>query len=194
MNRVYKVIFNRAKGQYQVVSELAKNGGKTSGNSLLRSIVKSGKALTSTVLTAMFVFGSVHYVNAEVVHDGDILNAGTNISVTKDDTTKTITISTDGVATSAEVDAVKTDVQNNQTAVYPSLIADNSTEIANNKAGINQNANEIQQNKTDITANKNAITTNTGKINNNTADITELKNVNSALGQCIGFAPHHQRC
>ena len=132
----------------------------------------------------MFVFGSALYVNAEVVHDGDILKAGTNISVTKDDTTKTITISTDGVATSAEVDAVKTDVQNNQTAIAANTdkIADNSTEIANNKAGINQNANEIQQNKTDITANKNAITTNTGKINNNTADITELKNVNSALG------------
>ncbi|WP_349095291.1 YadA-like family protein [Dialister hominis] len=70
------------------------------------------------------------------------MKAGTNISVTKDETTKTITISTDGVATSAEVDAVKTDVQNNQTA----------------------------------------IAANTGKINNNTADITELKNVNSALG------------
>jgi len=132
----------------------------------------------------MFISGSAHYVNAEVVHDGDLLNAGTNISVTKDDTTKTITISTDGVATSAEVDAVKTDVQNNQTAIAANTdkIADNSTEIANNKAGISQNANEIQQNKTDIAANKNAITTNTGKINNNTADITELKNVNSALG------------
>lgn len=170
MNRIYKVIFNRAKGQYQVVSELAKNGGKTSGNSLLRTIIKSGGVLTSTVLTAVLVFGSALYGSAESVQDGDILNAGTNISVTKDETTKTITISTDGVATSAEVDAVKTDVQKNKTA------------IAANKAGINQNANEIQQNKTDITANKNAITTNTGKINNNTADITELKNVNSALG------------
>lgn len=27
MNRVYKVIFNRVKGRYEVVSELAKNGG-----------------------------------------------------------------------------------------------------------------------------------------------------------------------
>ena len=147
MNRIYKVIFNRAKGQYQVVSELAKNGGKTSGNSLLRTIIKSGGVLTSTVLTAVLVFGSALYGSAEDVHvhDGDILNAGTNISVTsvtKDETTKTITISTDGVATSAEVDAVKTDVQNNQTA----------------------------------------IAANTGKIDNNTADITELKNVNSALG------------
>lgn len=184
MNRIYKVIFNRAKGQHQVVSELAKNGGKTSGNSLLRTIIKSGGVLTSTVLTAVLVFGSALYGSAEDVHDGDILNAGTNISVTKDETTKTITISTDGVATSAEVDAVKADVQNNQTAIADKTgkIADNSTEIANNKIGINKNSNDIQQNKTDIAANKNAITANTGKINNNTDDITELKNVNSALG------------
>lgn len=132
----------------------------------------------------MLVFGSALYGSAEDVHDGDILNAGTNISVTKDETTKTITISTDGVATSAEVDAVKTDVQKNQTAIADNKgkIADNSTEIANNKIGINQNFNDIQQNKTDIAANKNAITANTGKIKNNTDDITELKNVNSALG------------
>lgn len=132
----------------------------------------------------MLVFGSALYGSAEVVHDGDILNAGTNISVTKDDKTKTITISTDGVATSAEVDAVKTDVQNNKTAIAANTgkIEDNSTEIANNKIGINQNYKDIQQNKTDIAANKNAITANAGKINNNTADITELKNVNSALG------------
>lgn len=185
MNRIYKVIFNRAKGQYQVVSELAKNGGKTSGNSLLRTIIKSGGGvLTSTVLTAVLVFGSALYGSAESVQDGDILKAGTNISVTKDETTKTITISTDGVATSVEVDAVKKDVQKNQTAIADNTgkIADNSTEIANNKIRINQNYKDIQQNKTDIAANKNAITANTGKIKNNTDDITELKNVNSALG------------
>lgn len=184
MNRIYKVIFNRAKGQHQVVSELAKNGGKTSGNSLLRTIIKSGGVLTSTVLTAVLVFGSALYGSAESVQDGDILKAGTNISVTKDETTKTITISTDGVATSAEVDAVKTDVQNNKTAIVANKgkIADNSTEIAKNKSGINQNSNDIQQNKKDIAANKKAITVNTGNIENNTNDITKLKNVNSALG------------
>jgi trimeric autotransporter adhesin len=90
----------------------------------------------------VLVFGSALYGSAESVQDGDILKAGTNISVTKDETTKTITISTDGVATSVEVDAVKKDVQKNQ------------TDIADN----------------------------TGKIKNNTDDITELKNVNSALG------------
>ena len=104
----------------------------------------------------MLVFGSALYGSAEDVHDGDILNAGTNISVTKDETTKTITISTDGVATSAEVDEVKTDVQNNQTA--------------------------IAANTNNIAANTNNIAANTGKIKNNTDDITELKNVNSALG------------
>ena len=132
----------------------------------------------------MLVFGSALYGSAEDVHDGYILNAGTNISVTKDETTKTITISTDGVATSAEVDAVKKDVQKNQTAIADNTgkIADNSKKIANNKIGIDQNSKDIQQNKTDIAANKNTITANAGKINNNTADITELKNVNSALG------------
>ena len=82
------------------------------------------------------------------------------------------------------MDAVKKDVQKNQTAISANRdkIADNSTEIANNKIGINQNYKDIQQNKTDIAANKNAITANTGKIKNNTDDITELKNVNSALG------------
>jgi hypothetical protein len=65
LNRIYKVIFNRAKGQHQVVSELAKNGGKTSGNSLLRTIIKSGGVLTSTVLTAVLVFGSALYGSAE---------------------------------------------------------------------------------------------------------------------------------
>ena len=131
MNRIYKVIFNRAKGQHQVVSELAKNGGKTSGNSLLRTIIKSGGVLTSTVLTAVLVFGSALYGSAESVQDGDILKAGTNISVTKDETTKTITISTDGVATSVEVDAVKKDVQKNQTD-----IAANTGKVNNNTADI----------------------------------------------------------
>ncbi len=132
----------------------------------------------------MLVFGSALYGSAESVQDGDILKAGTNISVTKDEITKTITISTDGVATSVEVDAVKTNVQNNKTAIVANTgkIADNSTEIAKNKSGINQNSNDIQQNKKDIAANKKAITVNTGKIKNNTDDITELKNVNSALG------------
>lgn len=81
----------------------------------------------------MLVFGSALYGSAESVQDGDILKAGTNISVTKDETTKTITISTDGVATSAEVDAVKTDVQNNQTA-----IAANTGKINNNTADITE--------------------------------------------------------
>ena len=72
----------------------------------------------------MLVFGSALYGSAESVQDGDILKAGTNISVTKDETTKTITISTDGVATSVEVDAVKKDVQKNQKA-----IADNTDDI-----------------------------------------------------------------
>lgn len=142
--------------------------------------------------------GSAYSVQAASVHDGDLLNGGTNITVTKVDGTNTITISADGVATTTELNTVKADVQKNQDDIARNTtqisenttkisrnadnITANSTAIANNKTEINQNSNEIQQNKTDITANKNAITTNTAKIDNNTSDITELKNVNSALG------------
>ena len=143
-----------------------------------------GGVLTKTVLTSVLIFGCTCGVSAEVVHDGDVLNGGTNISVAKDDATNTITISAEGVATSTELDAVKTDVQQNQADIAANTgnIADNRTEIANNKTEISKNSHEIQQNKTDIAANKNAITTNTAKINSNTSDITELKNVNAALG------------
>lgn len=192
MNRIYKIIFNRSKGQYQVVSELAKNGGKGSAKSLLRTIVGyRGGVFTRTVLTALLMFGSAYSVQAASVHDGDLLNGGTNITVTKDDGTNTITISADGVATTTELNTVKAVVQKNQDDIAGNTtkisgntdnITANSTAIANNKAGISQNSNEIQQNKTDIAVNKKAIATNSGKIDNNTADITELKNVNSALG------------
>ena len=157
-----------------------------------------GGVFTRAVLTALLMVGSAYSVQAASVHDGDLLNGGTNITVTKVDGTNTITISADGVATTTELNTVKADVQKNQDDIARNTtqisenttkisrnadnITANSTAIANNKTEINQNSNEIQQNKTGITANKNAITTNTAKIDNNTSDITELKNVNSALG------------
>lgn len=42
LNRIYKVVFNQAKGQYEVVSELARNKGKSSQPKLLRMIIKNG--------------------------------------------------------------------------------------------------------------------------------------------------------
>ena len=42
LNRIYKVVFNKTKGQYEVVSELAKNKGKSSQSKLLRTIIKIG--------------------------------------------------------------------------------------------------------------------------------------------------------
>ena len=42
MNRIYKIVFNYARGQYQVVSELAKSKGKAPGSLLARTVIKSG--------------------------------------------------------------------------------------------------------------------------------------------------------
>ena len=45
MNRIYKIVFNYARGQYQVVSELAKSKGKAPGSLLARTVIKSGGVL-----------------------------------------------------------------------------------------------------------------------------------------------------
>ena len=64
MNRVYKVVYNRTKGQYEVVSELAKNGGKANGNPLLKSISTSAKGLSRALMVGMFLMGGVCGVKA----------------------------------------------------------------------------------------------------------------------------------
>ena len=128
---------------------------------------------------------------AATVQDGDTLNAGTHISVTKDDASKTITISADGIASDTELTAIKTEVNKNKTD-----IAANTTEINNNRSQINTNTSQINTNATNITNNQNTIQENTQKINNNrntiqmnaqkinnnAAAITELQDVHKALG------------
>ena len=159
MNRVYKVVYNRTKGQYEVVSELAKNGGKANGNPLLKSISTSAKGLSRALLVGMFLVGGICGVQAETINDGDKIVAGPNISVTKDATTNTITVATTGVATAAEMATATTN------------ITQNKTDIGTNKAAIETNKTEISKNKAAIDANKNAIAANTGSINTNKTNI-----------------------
>ena len=98
--------------------------------------------LAEAVLASLLVFGSASGVSATDVkiNDGDTLQSGTNITVTKDDGTKTITIGTTGLATTTELDGVKTDVTQNK------------TDIAKNTTAINTNKTDIAGNKEKITA------------------------------------------
>lgn len=163
MNKIYKVIFNRVKGRYEVVSELAKNGGKASGNSLLRTFINSGGVLTKSILLSLLLLGTSYGANAAIINDGDTLIGSTNINVTKDDTTQTITITTNGLATTAELNT-------------------NKANIAANTAQIGTNTVDINTNKANIAANTVQIGINASAINSNKDDISDLKAVNTALG------------
>ena len=173
MNRVYKVVYNRTKGQYEVVSELAKNGGKANGNPLLKSISTSAKGLSRALLVGMFLVGGICGVQAETINDGDKIVAGPNISVTKDATTNTITVAATGVATTAEMATATTNITQNKTDIgtNKAAIETNKTAIAANKTATETNKTEIGKNKAAIDTNKNDIAANTGSINTNKTNI-----------------------
>mgnify|MGYP001023033931 CR=1 FL=1 len=182
MNRVYKVVYNRTKGQYEVVSELAKNGGKANGNPLLKSISTSAKGLSRALLVGMFLMGGICGVQAETINDGDKIVAGPNISVTKDATTNTITVATTGVATAAEMTTATTNITQNKTDIgtNKAAIETNKTTIVANKTATETNKTEIGKNKAVIDANKTAIGTNKTEIAKNKAAIDTNKNAIAA--------------
>ncbi|WP_270528547.1 ESPR-type extended signal peptide-containing protein [Mitsuokella jalaludinii] len=177
LNRVYKVIFNRIKGQYEVVPEIAKNGGKAPKRSTGRHLHHSAGILPTAVLLSLLVSGGTCGVaSATTIEAGDTISAGDNISVTKDDTGK-IVIATDGVATKDDLNQV------NSTAT------DHAGKISTNTQNIDKNTKDIAENKTAIAANKTAteknakdIADNKGAIGKNSAAIDKLKQVNESLG------------
>jgi len=188
MNRVYKVVYNRTKGQYEVVSELAKNGGKANGNPLLKSISTSAKGLSRALLVGMFLVGGICGVQAETINDGDKIVAGPNISVTKDATTNTITVAATGVATTAEMATATTNITQNKTDIgtNKAAIETNKTAIAANKTATETNKTEIAKNKAAIDTNKNAIAANTGSINTNKTNIQANTNAINTNKTAIG--------
>ncbi|WP_251421839.1 ESPR domain-containing protein [Veillonella agrestimuris] len=52
MNKIYKVVYNKAKNAYEVVSELGKNRSKMSGSSLVK-----GAVVAAIVSGAVFTGG-----------------------------------------------------------------------------------------------------------------------------------------
>ncbi|WP_298713693.1 S-layer homology domain-containing protein [uncultured Veillonella sp.] len=188
MNRVYKVVYNRTKGQYEVVSELAKNGGKANGNPLLKSISTSAKGLSRALLVGMFLMGAICGVQAETINDGDKIVAGPNISVTKDAATNTITVAATGVATTAEMATATTNITQNKTDIgtNKAAIETNKTAIAANKTATETNKTEIAKNKAAIDTNKNTIAANTGSINTNKTNIQANTNAINTNKTAIG--------
>ena len=149
MNKIYKVIWSKVKNSYVVVPEIAASSSKNKGN-------KAYKSALAAVLTAMLGFGGFVGSEAATVNDGDTLNGSTHITVTKDPATKTITISTTGLATTGD-------------------LATLSTQVNTNTGNINNNATHISTNATNIS-------TNAGNISNNTLKLNTLAALTNSLG------------
>ena len=149
MNKIYKVIWSKVKNSYVVVPEIAVSSSKNKGN-------KAYKSALAAVLTAMLGFGGFVGSEAATVNDGDTLNGSTHITVTKDPATKTITISTTGLARTGD-------------------LATLSTQVNTNTGNINNNATHISTNATNIS-------TNAGNISNNTLKINTLTALTNSLG------------
>ena len=149
MNKIYKVIWSKVKNSYVVVSEIAGSNGKSRRG-------RATKSALAGVLTVMLVFGGIVGGEAATVNDGDTLNGSTHITVTKDPATKTITISTTGLATTGD-------------------LATLSTQVNTNTGNINNNATHISTNATNIS-------TNAGNISNNTLKINTLTALTNSLG------------
>ena len=149
MNKIYKVIWSKVKNSYVVVPEIAASSSKNKGN-------KAYKSALAAVLTAMLGFGGFVGGEAATVNDGDTLNGSTHVTVTKDPATKTITISTTGLATTGDLTTL-------------------STQVNTNTGNINNNATNISTNATNIS-------TNAGNISNNTLKLNTLAALTNSLG------------
>ena len=149
MNKIYKVIWSKVKNSYVVVPEIAVSSSKNKGN-------KAYKSALAAVLTAMLGFGGFVGGEAATVNDGDTLNGSTHVTVTKDPATKTITISTTGLATTGDLTTL-------------------STQVNTNTGNINNNATHISTNATNIS-------TNAGNISNNTLKLNTLAALTNSLG------------
>lgn len=161
MNRIYKVIFNRSLGLYQVVSEIARNHGRSSSHaergrkSLLVPFVLSallGLGLTGSALAEGTGTADTQ-TNSATVANGTVLAGGGAVTVKPDTTsgtnTVTIFVSKDGKVESENTDLVTGGTVNTaiNTAVNAEQTARSSEDTAlNNKIGtLDANGNYIQK-------------------------------------------------
>ena len=191
MNRIYKVIFNRSLGLYQVVSEIARNHGKSSSSagrgrkSLLVPFVLSallGLGLTGSALAEDT--GTTVANAAVTMKDGDQMQmkgtgaASVSSSSTTDESGKTTTTITVEVPTSEKVAENDTGLVTGGT-VYKAVNA----ETAARTGADTDLSNRIGTLDTQVKANAGAITKNASDIS---TEVTNRTNADTALSNRIG--------
>lgn len=157
MNRTYKVIYNRTRHLYQVVSELAKSRGKS--DSLVTAATAADKHLRWAVVMALLAMSVSVPIAGIQAADGTTTD-GTTEQMLQEQVAQN---KTDIATNKAGIEANKTNIAANTTSIETNktAIAANTANIATNKNNITDNATAIS---TEITARTDADTALTNKI------------------------------
>lgn len=201
MNKTYKVIYNRTRCMYQVVSELAKGHTKSETPKILKSLFSKHSGLTRGIVMAVLSMSLAMPVGV-AVQAADTAGTGETMTSTSDtttsdatDTTKTgstvtvkegaALVGSGAVSVSSSTDtttitiAVPTDgkVEANNTGLVTggtvyTAITDANTALSSNLSTLD----------TQVKTNADAIDTNKTSIAANASAITSLKNLSNVSG------------
>ncbi|NMK37810.1 ESPR domain-containing protein [Megasphaera elsdenii] len=171
MNKTYKVIYNRTRCMYQVVSELAKGRTKSETPEMLKTVFSKHGSLTRGIVMAVLSMSLAMPVGVAVQAEEGSGNTGsgdtTYISDTNTEAQNIQALDKQVVKNAQDIAANKT-----TTTTNTNNIVANKTAIDKNTANIATNTNNIAANKTAIDKNTASIATNTNNIAANTRAIS----------------------
>lgn len=135
MNRIYKVIWNKTRGMYMVVSELAKGQSKDGRRAVGRKkVVQTAAALA--VFFSIVSMGGTSFA-ADPVTIGTV-----EVNDTSGNEQKVLTV-TQGDASTIGTTLSQVSTNQNDIANLQTQVSTNTTDIANNKSDIATNKNDI---------------------------------------------------
>ena len=182
VNKTYKVIYNRTRCMYQVVSELAKGHTKSETPEMLKSLFNKHSGLTRGIVMAVLSMSMALPVGVAVQAEEGSGNTGsgdtgsgdtTYISDTNTEVKNIQALDKQVVKNAQDIANNKTSIDTNTTNIgtNQSNIEGNKTAIGENKTAIEKNITSIAKNTSTIAANKTVIDKNTASIATNTNNI-----------------------
>ncbi|WP_440339226.1 ESPR-type extended signal peptide-containing protein [Megasphaera elsdenii] len=135
MNKTYKVIYNRTRCMYQVVSELAKGHTKSETPEMLKSLFNKHSGLTRGIVMAVLSMSLAMPVGVAVQADGTTGSSPSERTNTSSTTATNTAANADSTTTGTLSDsAVKYDTDSNKGKVI--LAGEGGTTITNVKDGV----------------------------------------------------------
>lgn len=134
MNKTYKVIYNRTRCMYQVVSELAKGHTKSETPEMLKSLFNKHSGLTRGIVMAVLSMSLAMPVGVAVQADGTTGSSPSETTNTSSTTATDTAANVDSTTTGTLSDsAVKYDTDSSKTKV--TLAGEGGTTVTNVKDG-----------------------------------------------------------